>query len=582
MTSTTLERDTTLRPDVPSDEIGNPPIITVLGAVTLSAALTGCGGGGGGDSTSPVVTPPVIGPVTVAPTASQSARFLAQASLAISDADLSVLQQQGYSDSIEAQIVAPRSQSHWDWLVAKGYSDAAQFRNSQAGLDNTMWRKFITSPDLLRQRVVLALTEIFVVSPGGINTSWRQFVCGAYLDILDEHCFGTFRNLLEQITLSIAMGSYLNMRGNQREDLATGRQPDENYAREVLQLFSIGLVELNQDGTPRLSASGQPIESYNPAMIAGLAKVFTGWDYSTTGPTLTTAPDRARVPMQFFAARFSPSVKSFLGVTIPAATDGVTALSIALDTIANHSNVAPFISRQLIQRLVTSNPSPAYVGRVAAAFNNTNGVRGDMKAVIRAVLLDVEARTDDINPASTWGKLREPMLRFIQWARTFSATSTADTWAIGDTSDTARALGQSPLRAPSVFNFFRPGYVPPNSSIGSLGLVAPELQITNESSVVGYSNYMQTTIGTGVGPTVAGVRDIRGNYAGELPRANDPPGLVDRYALLLTGDQLTADTKSRIQTAIASIDATTDAGRLNRIYAAVLLIMCSPEYLVQK
>ena len=565
----------TLKPVVAETQSTSPESSAVLPAAALaaSALLAACSGGGGGDGGSSAA--PVAPPAAVPTTNVQAARFLAQASMGVTDTDLAAVQSSGYEAWLEAQFAAALSQSHWDWLVAKGYTDATLYRNSQAGLDNTIWRKLISSPDGLRQRVVLALTEIFVVSVTGLNISWRQFTCAAYLDLLEANCFGTFRTLLERITLSIAMGSYLNMRGSQREDAATGRQPDENYAREVLQLFSLGLIELNNDGSPKLAANGLPKDTYDQATIAGLAKVFTGWDYTTVGATLTTAPDRARAPMTFTASRFSPSDKSFLGATIPGATDGVSALGIALDTISNHPNVGPFIGRQLIQRLVTSNPSPAYIGRVAAAFNNANGVRGDMKAVIKAVLLDPEARTADVNPSPTWGKVREPIVRFAQWARTFGATSPTDIWNVGDLSDGSRRLGQSPLRSGSVFNFFRPGYVPPNSSLGTLGLVAPELQITNETSVVGYSNFMQTTI-------VSGIGEVRASYTAELPRATDSTALVDRYALLLAADQLSADTKTRIRTAIETINPSTDAGKLNRIYAAILLILVAPEYLVQK
>lgn len=423
---------------------------------------------------------------------------------------------------------------------------------------------------MLRQRIVLALTEFFVVSPAGIPINWRQFSCAAYLDVLEAHCFGNFRSLLEAVTLSTAMGVYLNMRGNQRENTAPGRVPDENYAREILQLFSIGLNELNPDGTLKL-ANGRPIDTYDQATISGLARVFTGWDFIMTGPALADAPDRLRAPMAHIASRFSPGEKRFLGTVVPASASGPTALGIALDAIFNHPNVGPFFGKQLIQRLVTSNPSPAYVGRVAAAFNNNGaGVRGDLKAVIRAVLLDPDAQSGNSSP--TWGKVREPIVRFIQWARTFNVRSPNDLWDICDTSDPATRLGQSPLRSPSVFNFFRPGYVPPNTSLAAQGLVAPELQITNESTVVGYANYMQTRIQSGAG-------EVRPNYVTELPIAGDVAKLVDHVATRLAGGNISAATLASIKTAVGTISANSPA---NRVYAAIMLVMCSPEYLIQK
>jgi uncharacterized protein (DUF1800 family) len=551
---------------------------TTLAAAAAAISLAACGGGGGGSSGSDTGTSTGGsggGGPTATPTSAEASRFLAQASLDATDTSIASVQSSGYAGWIEAQFVAPRSQSHWDWLVANGYTDATLYRNSQNGWNNSAWRKLMASrDDPLRQRVVWALTEIFVISIDGLNITWRQFTSAAYLDLLEDHCFGNFRTLLERITLSVGMGSYLNMRGNQKENPATGRLPDENYAREVLQLFTIGLYKLNRDGSLQRDGSGNPIETYDQATITGLAKVFTGWDYANTGPTLTVAPDRARMPMQFYPTLHSTSSKSFLGTTISGSTDGVTALGIALDTIFNHPNVGPFFGRQLIQRLVTSNPSAAYVDRVAAAFNdNGSGVRGDMKAVIRAVLLDTEART--FPTSTTAGKVREPMLRFVQWARTFAGTSTGNTWNFGSTSDPATRLGQSPLRSPSVFNFFRPGYVPPNTALATQNLVAPELQITNESTVVGYLNFMQTAISNGFS-------DLRVDYTTELALATDANALVDRVVLLLAANQLASSTVTTIKNAVAAISASTDAGKRNRVYAAVLLTMAAPEYLVQK
>ena len=561
-----LDRDHAPEPAT-ANEHGQGRPVTVASALLAGVALSACGGGGG-DAAGGTVVPE--GVPAAPPSDGEAARFLAQAGLAASTADIATLKTQGYAAWLDTQFSTARSQSHFDWMVAKGYAVEGNLYNFN-GVDNSIWRKLISSPDPLRQRVVLALSEIFVVSMAGLPVMWRGFVAAAYLDMLEERCFGSFRTLLEGVTLSAAMGTYLNMRGNRKEEPKTGRVPDENYAREVMQLFTIGLLELNADGTPRLGADGKPIDTYTQAQISELARVFTGWEFDNE---LQDDPGHARRPMVHIASRFSTGVKKVLNVDIPATADGPTALGIALDTLANHANVGPFIGRQLIQRLVCSNPSSAYVQRVAAAFaNNGSGQRGDMKAVIRAVLLDPEARAVQASPSG--GKLREPMLRFVQWARTVGLTSPTELWNVGNLSDPATRLGQSPLRAPSVFNFFRPGYVPPNSALGSASITAPEFQLCNETSVAGYLNFMQNVIANGIG-------ELKPDYSAQLALANDAAALVAQYELLLAANQLSATTRTTIVNAVNSIAASSDARRLNRIQAAILLIMASPDYLVQK
>ena len=501
-------------------------------------------------------------------TPNEAARFLAQAAFGGPPAEVAAVQSMGFEGWLNNQMAMTRGQSHWDWMVANGFAVSANTFNF-SGVDNSIWRKLMSSSDVLRQRVALALSEIFVISMDGLPVNWRGMVAANYLDILETHAFGLYRQLLEAVTLSVGMGVYLNMRGNQKAD-GKGREPDENYAREVMQLFTIGLHKLNQDGTEQ-KVNGVAIDSYTQDDIRGLARVFTGWDYDRFSAAV---PDHAGRPMAFTASRHSPETKSFLGVNLPAGTDGVGELRVALDTLANHPNVGPFIGRQLIQRLVTSNPSPAYVSRVAAAFaNNGQGVRGDLKAVVRAVLLDAEARTPSTQPGG--GKLREPIVRLVQWARTFNVSSPLGQWNVGNTSSASTRLGQSPLRSPSVFNFFRPGYVPPSTSLGAANLTAPEFQITNESTVVGYANWMRTVIGNGVG-------EVKADYTPWLPMASDAGALFDSLNGLLAAGQLSATTRATVTAAVASMAVATDANKLNRIYATVWLIMCSPEYLAQK
>ena len=512
----------------------------------------------------PTPAPP---PAPVGLTDGEAARFLGQAGFAASTADIAAVKAKGYSAWLDDQFASPRTTpSHFDWMLARGYG-AVDFKNSFAGVDNTLWRKALSAPDQLRQRVVLALSEIFVISMLGIPVTWRGMAVAAYLDMLDEQAFGNFRDLLGGVTLSCGMGAYLNLRGNLKEDSKTGRSPDENYAREVMQLLSIGLVQLNLDGSAVLDASGKPKDTYSQTDISNLARVFTGWDFDGAS---ATDPAFMKKPMINNPARFSTGAKKVLTVDVPATADGPAAMKTALDTLAGHPNVGPFIGRQLIQRLVCSNPSPAYVQRVATVFQST---AGDLKAFVKAVLMDTEART--VSSALGAGKLREPIQRFIQWGRCFGVTSATDAWNVGDTSNPATRLGQSPLRSPSVFNFFRPGYVPPNSLLGTNGITAPEFQLCNESTVAGYLNFMQTAIASGVG-------EVKPSYTAEMALATDVQALLNRVALLLAANGLSAATLATIITAVTSIKADTDAGKLNRIHATVLLVMASPEYLIQK
>ena len=538
-------------------------------ALAATSLLLACGGGGGagGGADAPTATPP--GPTT--PTNAEASRLLGQAGFGATDAQIERVKALGASGWLDEQFAAPRTQSHYDWMLAKGYATDTNV-NGFAGTDNTLWRKLLSSPDVLRQRTTLALSEIFVVSMAGLPVAWRGFIAAAYVDVLEANAFGTYRQLLQAVTLSPGMGVYLNMRGNRKADPATGRVPDENYAREVLQLFSLGLLELNTDGSVKRDASGNATETYSQDTITGLARVFTGWDYDGASRQETSYTQR---PMVAIGTTHETGEKRFLGATVAAGTPAAAGLQQALDTIAAHPNVGPFIGRQLIQRLVSSNPSAAYVGRVAAVFNNNgSGVRGDLKAVLRAVLLDVEARRAPASGDTTRGMLREPMVRFVQWARTFGVTSPTDVWNVGNLSDPATRLGQSPLRSPSVFNFFRPGYVPPNSALGAQGITAPEFQITNESTVVGWANFAQTFV-------VSGAGELRPNYSAELALAADAAALVKRVALLLAADALPGATLDTITQAVASIAASTDAGRNNRVYAAVHLVLCAPDYLVQ-
>ncbi|REL26246.1 DUF1800 domain-containing protein [Thalassotalea euphylliae] len=470
------------------------------------------------------------------------------------------------------------------------------------------WRHSITAADQLRQRMAFALSEILVVSNGGgeVLTDVPEAVA-SYQDILIQHAFGNYRELLEAVTYSPAMGYYLTYLGSEKGDEATGRMPDENYARELIQLFTLGVVELAPDGTVKLDDNGQSIETYNNQDITGLARVFTGLNLNSE-LVEESLGQAFSVPMQGYADSHSTKEKSFLGYTIAANTDLTTSIDLALDHIFAHPNLPPFVSKQLIQRLVSSNPSATYVQYVADAFktgryllpDGTNigtGERGDLQATLAAILFSPEARSIE---TMTGGKVREPIVRFTHWARAFEVTNITPQFQslLWDTS-AANALAQHPYRSPSVFNFFRPGYKAPGSESAGQGLVAPELQITNASSIPGYINFMTYFI-TGqqqeadmdelreeiaeLGITVSEdeVRNsFQVSYRNELALVDDPAALLTHLNNLLTAGSLSPLTQERILTTMQTM-ANSDYEAIDIVHIAILMVMTSTDYLYQQ
>ena len=561
-----------LDPAVPTDQPastpdsapGPLPAAAALAAGAVALAACGEGGTSGGGT-----TPGPITPAAVTPT--QASRFLSQATIGYAKSDITALAASSYNAWLDTQLAMARPQKFWDFLIAGSY-DAAANINNNAGFDAMMWSQLMGSGDILRQRVGLALLSIWVVGIDGLTSSWRAFVMAAYLDGLWDNAFGNYRDIMEFVSTSTGMGQFLTFVNNTKANAATGAIPDENYARELMQLFTIGLYQLNMDGSQVLSG-GAPVATYTQADVSQAARVWTGYVYANND---NTTPLRMRLPLSMNAATHETGATTLLNgaITIPAGTDGATARKITLDALFNHANTPPFITTQLIQRLVTSNPSPAYINRVANVFvNNGSGVRGDMKAVIRAILTDSEARDDTQLSSTTFGKLREPVVRLTQWARAFNVTSPTNLWPFGNTSSSATRLGESPGRSPSVFNWFRPGYAPPGTTIATAGLVAPEFQITNEPTIVAYVNYMQTLIAGGSG-------EAKADYSTLTTLAADSKALLDELNLVLAANQIGAATIGQMKTALDSIAVTTAAGINNRIYAAILLVMASPEYLV--
>jgi uncharacterized protein (DUF1800 family) len=578
----------------------------VLCAALIAVALGGLlGGCSGGDTSQAQADPgPQGSGVNLAavpqsayplPNANEAACFLNQVSFGANDAEMAKARQYGYSAILEDQFFMPNPGTHEGYINTVSATDLGDQH-----VMYTFWREAATGQDQLKRRAAFALSQIFVISLQDANLQNFRRGVASYMDMLARNAFGNYRQLLQDVTLHPMMGLYLSHLRNRKEDPALNRVPDQNYAREVMQLFSIGLYRLNPDGTLALDGNGQPVETYGPNDIVGLSRVFTGFSWAGCSSTSTScfngsgtqSPNREVMPMQPFPQFHSTSEKSFLGTTLPANTtpDPVGDLNRALDVIAAHPNVGPFIGRQLIQRLVTSNPSPQYVGRVAQAFDTGRyqsgayvagtGQRGDLKATIAAILLDSEARTP---PAGDPGKTREPILKLAHWMRAFNARSASGSFLVGTTDDPAISLSQSPMRSPTVFNFYRPGYVPPNTAIAAAGLVAPELQIVNEVSVVGYSNFMRSIVQNGAGSNTP--RDVQPDYAAEMAVAHDANLLIDRVSLMLTCGKMSAATRNLIVTAVNSIpypgsNATT--ARLNRARLAVFFTLSSPDYLVQK
>jgi uncharacterized protein (DUF1800 family) len=572
-----------------------------ISAATLPLVLAACGGGGGA---SPAPAPsPSQGPKVVKPqNDADAARFLLQAQFSASDDEITALKSQGYEPWLNAQMDKASSGTGTSWLSARGFDKVTKegyYNNYYPGI-RMIWQQMLGTNDPVRKRISFALSEFFVVGFYGLDFSWRSQGIAHYWDQLNTNAFGSFRKLLEDITLNAAMGYFLSTRGNEKENDATGRRPDENYAREVMQLFTIGLNELNLDGTAKQDAAGKSIPTFTQDDVTNLARVFTGFDWDATGNVPTPDPNGGnytidddkftRLPMTQDVTKWRyPRTKTahsaleakFLGTTIAANTDGSVALKTALDALFNHANTGPFFARQMIQRLVTSNPSAAYVQRVATKFNdNGSGTRGDLRAVFKAVLLDDEARGSAGLSSQTFGKIREPALRLTQWARTFGAVSPSDKWEINDQADPSYTIGQQPLASPSVFNFFRPGYVPAGTAIAANNLVAPEFQLVNEVTTTSYVNAMDDIIQNGISNT-----DVKGVYDKEVAVAGDSAALTNRLVLLLAANQLSDANKTLIQNAIEAIklDGVNDAKiKLRRVTAGILLVMASSQYIVQK
>ena len=500
------------------------------------------------------------------PTANDASRFLHQATFGPTPEEITRVQSIGFDAWLNEQFqLGPTL--HLPELYNYNY-----YLNANASWA-VWWKRSITASDQLRQRVAFALSEIFVVSEDGAALENQSQALSNYYDLLLRNAFGNFRQLMQEVTLSPAMGEYQNMRYSGKPDPARGTNPNENYAREINQLMSIGLFKLHPDGTLKLNSKGLPIPTYGQETVVGYAHAFTGWNWNQAGETEWTyiAPDWLN-PMKLVPAQHATGEKLLLdNVVLPANQIGLKDLTDALDITFNHSNVGPFIARLLIQRLVTSNPSPGYIYRVGQAFNNNgSGVRGDLKAVVRAILLDYEARSTALLSYEGYGHLREPLIRVTNLARGLHGY-TQDKFYISRTDE----LNQTPMRAPTVFNFFEPDYSQPGE-IADAGLVSPEFKLASDTSLINTANFLMYAI---YAPN--GLRNyaLLLNLATEASMAGNPTQLVDRLNLILMSGSMSTAMKNRIVSHVSGIAASDTLGRAR---AAVHLVITSPEYSVQK
>lgn len=505
-------------------------------------------------------------------------RFLTQSTFGASQASIAELVALGSYDAwIDQQMAMPMS-------LTEPYTRA----NSNGSLRTTRhyiwWDNAMTGADQLRQRVAFALSEIFVVSDIDYVLGNSQYAMCNWYDMLADEAFGNFRDLLERVTLHAVMGTYLSMVRNERADPARNVRPDENYAREILQLFTIGLHELHPDGTLRRSG-GEPIPTYNQATVEEFAKTFTGWNYADTGEWNSNRAYDRTLPMTAWQEYHDDTPKVLLnGVTLPGGQSAEQDLAGALDNIFAHPNVGPFIARSLIQRLVTSNPTPGYVGRCAAVFDNDGaGVRGNLGALVRAILVDTEARTGHLSAPATFGKVKEPLLRLTQLWRAFDAQPGPDSGGIYRTrarvvDQIIDLLGQAPLQSPSVFNFFSP-----DTPLGAnSALVAPETQILTEINVATTDNMLFSQIYSHNSFYDAPATQTRIQITNEMALATDIDALLDHLDELLLAGSMPAQYRSVIADRLATHDASTAEGRADRVLDGIYAIVGSPFHYIQK
>jgi len=502
---------------------------------------------------------------------------LAQASFGASSESIKEVQLLGIETWIDRQLEL-MGPAHLDYVRQHSNGSNRDARHE------VWWSDAVNGSDQLRQRVAYALSQLFVVSDIGFTLANAQYGVTAYYDMLREHAFGNYRELLEAVTLNPVMGIYLSMLQNDKGSYIDNTRADENFAREILQLFSIGLHNLNVDGT---RAEGNTFTQRN---IENFARVFTGWNYKDAGRwdrPLFTKQDLIS-PMEPFEDHHDTSSKVLLNNTaLPAGLSAREDLQKALDNIFVHQNVAPFVSTHLIKQLITSNPTHGYIKRVATVFNdNGKGVKGDLGATVKALLMDKEARDPDI--MTDYGKLREPMLRLSHLWRAFSIQPGKQNKR-GEYNTASPALknldsitGQAVLRSPSVFNFYDPNHSPAGP-VRDAQMLAPEFQIFTESNVLLttsrvnrqiYRHFKQNSNKSQLNSSYL-------DFAKEIKLAADANKLLDHLSLLLLSGTMSTALRELLVEHIETLPRNKE-GKKRRVQEAVSLISASPEYLVQK
>jgi uncharacterized protein (DUF1800 family) len=568
----------------------------------LALGLSACGGGGSGTSagdTNAVRQTQGVDATTPMSTA-EAHLLLAQASFGPTPASVASAQQMSASAWVDQQLQLRPAHTHLE-LTLSHAADRQRPAATPDALTAAWWTQALTDPAQLRLRLAYALSQIMVVSTVQVDTT----MTAAYLDMLVDRSTGRFRDLLEGVSLHPAMGQYLSHMANRKEEPAIGRVPDENFARELMQLFSIGLYELDDSGRQVL-IDGQPVPTFAAADVSGLAQVFTGWSWYRPLSKSQAAwwecfwralpcqdDSQWTTPMSAYDNEHSTSAKRFLGLTIAPQTrpSARASLTAAMDRLANHNNTGPFISRQLIQKLVTSNPSDGYVRDVVQVWRSTNG---QLSSVVRAILLHEEARHPERLPETVLhGQVREPVLRLSHLLRALQATS--QTYVArqasgalpylegNDTGDSAFGLGQTPMRSPSVFNFYRPGYAPPQGLLARQGAVAPEMQIITESTTLAYANFMAQVLQSGWGNWVPGSNssDLQFDWRRWVALEADAGALADALNTALVGHAPGTGLRQTVVDTLATLPRDNEAQRLRRVQAATLLLVVSPEFTVQ-
>jgi uncharacterized protein (DUF1800 family) len=556
--------------------------LVTAAAVALALGVSGCLSSGEDSSQAANASTASHG-VQQQPTSTADAfRFLEQASFGPTEAAVDEVRRTGVAFALEEQFAKPATgypsmtpvYVDTNTYCPEGDQSVCHRENFSAQpVQRQFFANAIGGADQLRQRVAFALSQILVVSMNDIGVAYG---IRNYQQTLFDHTFGNYRDLLLAVTLSPVMGRYLDMVNNQKWGL-TGVEPNENYARELLQLFSIGEYLLNPDGTRQLDTQGLPKPAYDQDTVESFARVFTGWTYAPREGQVAQfhGPANYAAPMIAFADRHDTDTKTLLlGRVLAPGQSPQKDLADAIDNIFNHPNVGPFIGTQLIQHLVTSNPSPQYVARVTAAFNNnSSGVRGDMKAVLRAILLDPEARGETKTDAN-YGKLREPVLFMTGIVR-----------ALGGRSDgvylrtRAFSMGQPVFESPSVFNFYPPDYAAPGTD-----LLGPQFKIMHTGSILARANFasellfsLNETVPSDT--SVAGATGTATNTAPLKPLAADPTALVERLSAIMANGRLAAAEKQLVAQAVSSVSAQ-DATR--RVRTAAYLIATSVPFQVTR